>query len=308
MSALRSLSPSSKLSLFVVILLVVVIFTAISFSLRQQKLIGKALSVSESAKSQCNEKGEAEIVVKFSNMETNSLMAMSVSVKDVQTGLTTDLGKVAPSKTGTAAIQTNRTQIDGSSVIFYLSLKNNASGAEDQRGATYAQVVCGGANDDSPLQTTIPTPTVEVESTYFNLSVVLDGIGVGGNQNPVHKAREVKIEVLNSKNELVASKSGDLNYASGFGYFAGKIDMGNSLKDGLYMIKVKVDGYLGDKLKRPVSVRAEKINRIGVFDLAVGDMNNDGEINILDFNLLGDLNDDGVVNKLDYNLFLRELE
>ena len=51
MSALRNLSPLGKLSLFVVLLLVVAVFTTISFSLRQQKLISKALSVSESAKS-----------------------------------------------------------------------------------------------------------------------------------------------------------------------------------------------------------------------------------------------------------------
>jgi hypothetical protein len=114
--------------------------------------------------------------------------------------------------------------------------------------------------------------------------------------------------VLNSKNELVASKSGDLNYASGYGYFAGKIDMGNSLTDGLYLIKVKADGYLRGELKRPVSVRVDNINRLGVVDLVAGDMNNDNVIDILDYNLLGDLNDDGVVNKLDYDLFLRELE
>jgi hypothetical protein len=301
MSALRNLSPLSKLSLFVVILLIVAIFTTISFSLRQQSLISKMWSVSESAKAQCNEKGEAEIAVKFRNIDSSDSKAMNVVVKDVQTGLMVDLGTVDSSNIGTtAAIQTHRKQIDGSSVIFFLSWTNNASGT-GQRGATYSQVSCE------------VTPTVKAENTYFNLDVVLQGIGTRGNQNPVTKTRSVMVEVVDGKNQLVASKSGELNYASDSGHFAGTIDMGNILTDGVYLIKVKADKYLQAVLSQ-FSVRAGKVNRLGGIDLVTGDVNNDNVINILDYNLLisnrdkvADLTDDGNVNKFDYNLFFQEL-
>ena len=338
LSALHNLSPLSKLSLFVVLLLVIAIFTTISFSLRQQRLISKAWSTSESAKAQCNEKGEAEIAVQFRNTETNNSLAMNVSAKDVQTGLTVNLGTVSPLTSTTAAIQTHRSQIDASSVIFFLSWTNNASGT-DQRGATYARVSCvvtpTAIPTLSPSLTPLPIPTV-TENTYFNLDVIFHGIGASGdsanpkgkgNQNPIHKMRTVTVQVLNSKNELVMSKSGDLKFASDSGHFLGTIDMGKTLTTDVYLIKVKGDSYLRAALPGIVSIRAGKTNMLGEFSLVAGDINNDNIINILDYNLLmgcysdlqqavdcnserlrsADLTDDGNVNQFDYNLFLREL-
>jgi len=68
-------------------------------------------------------------------------------------------------------------------------------------------------------------------------------------------------------------------------------------------------------------------NTVSEFAMVTGDINNDNQINILDYNilmgcysdllpavscnggdsLLADLTDDGNVNQFDYNLFLREL-
>ena len=124
----RNLSSLTKLSLFVVCLLTVSIFATISFSLREQGLVSKAWSVSESAQVQCDKDGDAEIAAKFRNTESDNSLAMNVSVKDVQTGLTADMGKVDPSQTGMAVIKTHRTQLDSSSVIFFLSWANNAPG------------------------------------------------------------------------------------------------------------------------------------------------------------------------------------
>ncbi len=337
-SALRNLSPLKMLSLFVFLLLTVAIFVTISFSLRQQRLTSKAWSTVESARAECNAASEVDIAVKFSNVESSdSLMPINVSVKDVQTGLVVDMGTVDPSKTGTALIQTHRKQIDGSSVMFFLSGTNNSSDT-DQRGAVYTQVSCELTPTRVPtsIPTKIPTPTTEVSSTYFKLDVVLNGIGAGGdrvnlkgkgNQNPIHKVRTVTVDVVNDKNDLIMSKSGDLIYESDSGHFIGKIDMGRTLKTGVYLIKVKGDQYLQAIIPGIKSIQSGKINVLGEVDLMTGDFNNDNVINVLDYNLLmgcysdlhpavscdggrlkaADLTDDGVVNQFDYNLFLRDL-
>ena len=335
-----NLSSLSKLSLFVVLLLVVAIFTTISFSLRQQSLVGKAWSTNESATAQCSDKGEAEIAVRFSNLESlNSSIPVNISVKDVQTGLMVDMGTVYPSKTGTALIKTHRKEIDGSSVIFFLSGTNNSSDIA-QRGAVYTQVSCKPTPTSAPTSTfkKVHTPTPEVvRSTYLKIDVVFHGIGAGAdkkslkgraNQDPTHKARTVTVDVLNERHDLVMSKTGDLTYASDSGHFLGTIDMGRNLKTGAYLVKVKADQYLKTLLPVIESIKSGKINVIGEVDLIAGDLNNDNAISIFDYNLLigcysdlrpavacvgdslktaADLTDDGTVNQYDYSLFLREL-
>jgi hypothetical protein len=354
---LRHLSALSKLSLFTVFLLAVTFFTIVSFSLHQQRITSNVWMTTESAKSRCDTEGEAVIAVHFTNTEVDSSQAMNVSVKDVQTGLSIDLGTVGSQQTGTADINTHAKQLSGSSVIFFLTWASNAEGT-DQRGATYEEIICA-PPVPTPTPTHIPFPTAnaistpkptvtkrvvadtflpatEAADTYFVFNVLFHGIGAGGdsvnpksfgNLNPIHKQRKITVDLYNSKNQLVLSKSGDVGFASPSGNFVGSIDMGKTLADGGYLIKIKADRYLWTSLPGIVSVRAGKENVFPKIALVTGDINNDNVINILDFNLLmgcysglhtlvhcdstiaaaADLTDDNKVDQFDYNLFLSEL-
>lgn len=120
-----------------------------------------------------------------------------------------------------------------------------------------------------------------------------------------------------------------MTYNSQAQNFQGTIPIAN-LASGTYLITIKMDGFLGKQIPGIVSVTQGQQVRIQVVSLVNGDINNDNQLDIQDYNILiscfgsnqqtssciapptasspgADIDDDGVVDGADYNLFLREL-
>jgi len=129
-----------------------------------------------------------------------------------------------------------------------------------------------------------------IEGTKFALTLTLSGIGVDipgspGNKTPAHPAKEIKVEVYNNTNQLIADKTGTVTYASDSGKFKGTIDMGNSFASGNYNVKVTAPKYLRKLIPAIQNITAGTTNTISEGTLIVGDINGDNLLNILDYNL-----------------------
>ncbi len=187
---------------------------------------------------------------------------------------------------------------------------------------------------NTPLSPILPIPS---GSTAVSLSLLLHGLGKGGdsanpngggNLHPLHPQRAVTVELLNSNNQPVATKSGTVNFNSTAGNFTGSVDLGNTLTTGAYTVKVKSDQFLRALVPGIQTITQSQSNTLPPTTLTTGDMNNNNRIDVLDYNILSDcysdfapalncsdpmkkqssdITDDGSVNQFDYNLFLREL-
>ncbi len=172
----------------------------------------------------------------------------------------------------------------------------------------------------------------------LNLKIFLHGIGLSGdnrnpasdfsNKNPVHSERKAVVEVFNNKNQLKATVSAFINYASASGSFTGVANVGK-LSAGGYTVKVKTEQHLKLQIPGIQNVASGGALDLQTVALVSGDVNNDNRLDILDYNILygcytsdlmptpkncnetnavkTDLNDEGKVNLFDLNLFIREL-
>lgn len=192
-------------------------------------------------------------------------------------------------------------------------------------------------NTPAPTSTPVPpTATPQPNSTKFGVTLLLHGLGKGGdnanptatgNTTPLHPQKTITLQLFDSSNTLVKSVSGTVNYNATLGNFQGTVDGGTDLASGSYLVKVKSVPYLRRQLGGIVTITAASTNTLPQGSLVVGDTNDDNQLNILDYNMMldcyselaparncdpskltkTDFNDDGAVNQFDYNLFLREL-
>ncbi len=116
-------------------------------------------STSQSAVTSCPTTGSgAVITVSFSNIESNqSSTAMTVSVKDQQSGESVNLGNVAGGQTKTGKIETGRETLAAGTVTFTLTWTDGHSGT-DSRSATY-KAVSNCQPTPTPTPSTAPTPS-----------------------------------------------------------------------------------------------------------------------------------------------------
>lgn len=193
--------------------------------------------------------------------------------------------------------------------------------------------------------------TPSASGTAISFTTLLHGVGAAGdnpnptgntlsNKNPLHPQRNLNVTIMDSNNQLVASKTGTLTYASASGNFTGSIDLGDSFAEGSYIIKVQSDRYLKKLVPGIQTITKDQDNKMPIINLVAGDINADNSLNILDYNgfldcgygainplpmdnedsiyhttecqahtptINVDINDDGVIDSTDYNLFLREL-
>lgn len=182
----------------------------------------------------------------------------------------------------------------------------------------------------TPASTSTPTPTLILGRTKILFSLKLGGIGSGRNPNPVNTHKPFNVQVFNSNAENVVNKNGTISYDRPNEFFISEFDTEAALQPGQYNIKVTVGGYLA-KLISDVQITTPSsdttVDSIPAVTLTVGDINNDNELSIADYNILvgcfggkantssceitnrqlADLNDDGAIDGIDYNIFLRNL-
>jgi hypothetical protein len=187
-----------------------------------------------------------------------------------------------------------------------------------------------------PTQTPAPTTPPAAGDTILGFDLLLHGIGKAGdnanpqgtgNTSPTRTQRTATVQVYDSNNNLVATNQGPVTYDTNSGSFKGTVDLGQHVSTGAYTVKVKTDQYLRALVPGIQTLTAGQTNQLPQFSMVVGDINDDNQINILDYNILmgcysdllppvscaagndvlSDLDSDGHVNQFDYNLFLREL-
>lgn len=193
---------------------------------------------------------------------------------------------------------------------------------------SYIADLCASVTD-----TPTPTPPTGSGATTFSITTLLHGLGSGGdnpnpsgagNTNPSHPQRPVTVTVFDGTNTKVGTGQGTVTYNSSGGNFTGSVVVGG-LSAGKDLISIKVDGFLAKQVPGIITISPGTTITLPSVTLVNGDINNDGQIDLLDYNALiscygskqtstsctnataADLNDDGLVNGGDYNLFLREL-
>jgi hypothetical protein len=127
-------------------------------------------------------------------------------------------------------------------------------------------------------------------------------------------------------NTPVATKQVTFTYNATQGLFIGTVDLGSSFATGTYTITVSTASYLKKSVQGIQIIQGQQ-KSLAALTLTAGDVNNDGMLNMLDYNSIiacfselsqpqsctdiqrqgADLNDDGKVDQTDYNLFLREV-
>lgn len=189
----------------------------------------------------------------------------------------------------------------------------------------------------TPSLSITPTITSSIGGTSLFIVLCPHGLGncgdnagsTGGNTNIKHTQRTVTISIFDTSNTQVAQGSGTVTYNTSAKNFQGTITI-NGLPNGNYTMAVKVDEFLGKTIPRIISVTSGQTITIPSLSITTGDINNDNQLDILDYNILiscygtkqsnvlctkpptmtsggADIDDDGAVAATDVNLFLREL-
>jgi hypothetical protein len=148
-----------------ILALIVVPFTLIEIQ-SPQSLRQNAETIlwqtNQSASSACASNGSGALIsATFTNTEPrSSSMAMDVTVKDVQTGKTANMGSILGGDTRTVTIATGKNTLSAGSVTFALSWSDGHNGT-DSRSASYKEVSnCIAKPTPTPTNKPTPTPTV----------------------------------------------------------------------------------------------------------------------------------------------------
>ena len=171
--------------------------------------------------------------------------------------------------------------------------------------------------------TLTPTPTgIPSGTTSLSLSITLTGIGVsqnpalGINNNPKRPQRNVGVTIVNSGNQQVGSFNSTIDYDAATGKYKGNVNLGSNFVSGSYLVKVRFDNTLWKTIPGIQNITSGQTYKAPEATLVSGDIIQDNEINLLDYNALlscfgtqacatkvqADLNDDDKVEELDLNI------
>jgi hypothetical protein len=249
-----------------------------------------------------------------------------------------------PTKVGTLSFRAIASTSGTPTVVSFTSVTQALSAGSGDQAA------------ENVISTTNPaniaiTGNASSSGTKLTFDLLLHGIGAAGdnpnptgnslsNKNPLHADRTLSVEVYNTQNQLVASDSGTVTYASASGTFKGTVDLGSSFPTGNYYVKIKTDRYLRRQVPGVQKITQLQNNVMPQTSLVAGDTAGDNVLNVLDYNTFldcgygaldelpiddpsaayntpecqvhipainVDVDDNGTINSPDYNLFLREL-
>ncbi|HEX8965373.1 MAG TPA: beta-N-acetylhexosaminidase [Patescibacteria group bacterium] len=145
-----------------------------------------------------------------------------------------------------------------------------------------------------------------------------------GNMNPLHKYRNITIKIYDKNNKLVKIINDIVSFDSTSGSFIQTYDV-KDLPDGKYSFLIKVKNFLSKQIIGWIAISSSSDNVLPPITLVAGDMIENNSISIVDYNILlscfgskaleggclnkqaADLNDDGYIDGVDYNLLLREM-
>jgi len=175
----------------------------------------------------------------------------------------------------------------------------------------------------TPIFIPSPTPTVAANQASILFDIKLVGIGsntvIGQNPNPIRSSIPLEVQILSTQNQPVLDTSGLLTYNSSTSSFQGNVNLGSSLSQGAYIIKIRLNNTLRRSLITQVNLG--QTTGLAPQELILGDLDQNNELNLLDYNALiscygskscsnkekADLNLDGKVDELDLNIFYAAL-
>lgn len=179
----------------------------------------------------------------------------------------------------------------------------------------------------TPSPTTPPSPTAGANTT-LQVNLSLDGVSdPGGNIHPRNQRRDVTVQILKSLTDgtaqLVKTVQGFVDFNTTTASFSGAVTIAD-LPNGDYIIKIKSPRYLNKRLDVVPSLRQGQTTTLPYTSLIAGDMNDDNELGLLDYQTfrdcylnrstctardrqLTDIDDNGVIDGIDYNYFIYSL-
>src|SRR5258708_32582274 len=120
-------------------------------------LFVSAWTTNQSASAVCLANNTAAIRFSFTNTESAANLGMKVTAKDSQTGITIDMGTIAPHQTKSGEIDTAKNELNSGVITFLLKWANGHAGTHT-RTAGYSSVKCI-APTPTPTATPTPRPT-----------------------------------------------------------------------------------------------------------------------------------------------------
>ncbi len=218
----------------------------------------------------------------------------------------------------------NRTACEANSAVCRFDTCNSATFCLNKNLVNCAPTPT--PTTSSPTGPTV-TPTIPSTPTQFTVSMVIPGIGKNGNTSPNFATRDITFSLFDKTGKQVGSDvAGEVSFDGNA--FTGTINMGTIVSSDTYTPWVQTrQGIKTAVVSAPLAITAGVTNTLPAVTIILGDINADGKIDMLDYNLLVscfgakadtdscggkktdvDLNDDGVVDGIDYNLFLAGLK
>lgn len=175
----------------------------------------------------------------------------------------------------------------------------------------------GNKKDDTtkePTATATVMPTPIPSGTRLKLTVKIPGVGSSGNRKPIDQERDIEVFVSDRKDTQVADAIGTLTF-DGSTFYVGEIDSGVTLPDGAYILRVRMDNTLRKVVSGQfVQIKEAAVNALPQITLYQGDFDQNNRVDIRDYNIftkcleecdeeaIVDLNSDGKIDILDFNL------
>lgn len=169
----------------------------------------------------------------------------------------------------------------------------------------------------NPQATFTPIPTDRPVNTQLKFSVSLPGIGKANtddNKTPIRPTRQATVSVYKLPNELVATDTTTAEYNPATGFYTGSAALPDSIANGNYIVKVKLDNTLVKQVPGTIAITANSQNNQAPNVLLInGDLVENNELTLSDYTKFVacyqkltscssserakiDLDDDGVIN------------